>query len=148
LVCSTCLHLERWHEQRLHCITVGCACTRFKPASGNKRNAVRVGGYASKLEHQRACELRTLQAGGAIANLGEQVVVNVAPDGCEAIMWRIDFRYEDNGKTVYEDAKGIEDDAFRIKAKLFRWKYPDNPLLLSIRGRGRSIEIHDTRRSA
>jgi hypothetical protein len=90
----------------------------------SKYNAVRTGGYASKAEAARAAELRTLLAAGEIGELQEQPSYVVSPDGCKPISYRPDFRYVENGITVCEDVKGIETAEFRIKAKLFRWKYP------------------------
>jgi hypothetical protein len=35
-----------------------------------------------------------------------------------------DFRYHENGRLVVEDTKGMETAVFKIKAKLFRYRYP------------------------
>ena len=36
-----------------------------------------------------------------------------------------DFQYNENGKTIVEDVKGLQTDVFKIKHKLFEKKYPD-----------------------
>jgi hypothetical protein len=33
--------------------------------------------------------------------------------------------YEDNGKTVVEDVKGVETEVFKLKKKIFEYKYPN-----------------------
>lgn len=43
-----------------------------------------------------------------------------------AITWRADFRYLDSdGHEVVEDFKGWPTDVFKIKLKLFKWRFPD-----------------------
>lgn len=36
-----------------------------------------------------------------------------------------DFVYEENGQTVVEDTKGMKTETFKIKQKLFEYKYPE-----------------------
>ena len=36
-----------------------------------------------------------------------------------------DFMYIENGKVIIEDVKGMETDVFKLKRKLFEYKYPD-----------------------
>lgn len=36
-----------------------------------------------------------------------------------------DFQYEENGKIIVEDVKGMKTDVFKIKQKLFEYKYPE-----------------------
>ena len=38
--------------------------------------------------------------------------------------------YEEKGKVIVEDAKGMETKEFKIKRKLFEYKYPDLELKL------------------
>ena len=42
-----------------------------------------------------------------------------------AIKYIADFQYIENGKTIIEDVKGMETKEFKIKRKLFEYKYPD-----------------------
>lgn len=97
------------------------------PNRRQKYGAVRTGGYASKAEAYRAHELRLLQAAGKISLLKEQPSYEIQPDGCQVIRYRPDFSYvdEEKGVLVAEDVKGFATAEFRIKAKLFRWAYPD-----------------------
>ena len=50
-----------------------------------------------------------------------------------AITYIADFQYQENGKTIVEDFKGIETEAFKIKRKLFEKRYPDKELRI-VRG--------------
>lgn len=36
-----------------------------------------------------------------------------------------DFMYIEKGKVIIEDVKGMETDVFKLKRKLFEYKYPD-----------------------
>jgi hypothetical protein len=36
--------------------------------------------------------------------------------------------YEENGKKIVEDVKGMETDVFKLKRKLFEYKYPEMEL--------------------
>lgn len=101
----------------------------------SKYRAVRTGGYASKAEAARAQELRGLQASGAISELKEQVTFDVAPTGCESIRYRADFTYVENGVMVVHEEKGFETPEWRIKRKLFEWKFPH--IVLRVTGKGK-----------
>ncbi len=101
---------------------------------------IKRGTYASGLEADRAIQLRTLQDRGIISELQEQRIFEVQPEGCELITWRVDFTYIEDGRRIAEDAKGMEDAEYRIKAKLFRWKYAGQ-IELSISRRGRRGNI-------
>ena len=41
-----------------------------------------------------------------------------------------DFMYEEDGKVIVEDVKGMKTDVFKLKRKLFEYKYPDLTLKL------------------
>ena len=41
-----------------------------------------------------------------------------------------DFQYVENGKIIIEDVKGYETEVFKIKHKLFEYKYPEFELRL------------------
>ena len=117
---------------------------------GNKLNAVKTDGYASKHEAERAAELRWLEMAGKISDLREQVKFVLTPAVWEEIpqfgkkgqpikpkrrcvqremAYFADFVYTDNetGQKVVEDAKGYKGGAtYRIfvnKKKLMREKF-------------------------
>ena len=87
----------------------------------NKFHAVKAAGdsgrlYDSKAERDRANELLLLQQAGQISDLREQTVVDLVAE----ITYRPDFDYLENGRRLYEDVKGVETEAFRLKCKLWR----------------------------
>ena len=82
--------------------------------------------FDSKREYRRWCELVLLEQAGQISELRRQVVFELIPkqDGERACKYVADFVYRDQtGKTVVEDCKGLRTDAYRIKRKLFQWRY-------------------------
>lgn len=103
----------------------------------NKYHAQPSGGYDSRKEHRRACELRLLQRAGQISNLREQVRFQLIPPQygtCgkdlkgrdtrvlleRACNYIADFVYTDNatGQTIVEDTKGMRTKEYIIKRKL------------------------------
>ena len=96
----------------------------------NKYHARRTAtGYPSRLEAQRAGELKLLQRAGKLSNLREQVSVQLT----KYVRWRVDFCYDEGIRTVYEEAKGIETEGYRIKKNLWR---THGPGLLRVMKRG------------
>lgn len=120
------------------------------PAKKNKLNAVKVDGYASKHEAERAAELRWLEKAGKIRDLKEQVKFVLIPAKWEEtprigkrgkpikpkrvclqreLSYWADFVYTDcaTGHTVVEDAKGYKGGAtYRVfvnKKKMMRQIY-------------------------
>lgn len=87
--------------------------------------------FDSKREARRWVELRTLEAAGAIRDLRRQVRMELVPafdvggKHYRAITYTPDFVYFDvsAGRVVYEDCKGYRTDVYRLKAKLFAWRY-------------------------
>ena len=99
---------------------------RPKTPGRSKYHAQRAGGYPSKLEAQRAFELKALANAGQIFNLQEQVKVTLTPH----VHWKVDFGYElPTGETVFEEAKGVETEGYRVKKNL--WK-SHGPAILRI----------------
>jgi hypothetical protein len=46
-------------------------------------------------------------------------------------MYRADWVYVEDGRTVVEDYKGFQTAVFKLKAKIFRFKFPDIELRLT-----------------
>ena len=91
--------------------------------------------FDSALEAKRYRQLVLLERAKAIKNLQLQVPF-LLQEGFRKngktyrkIEYIADFVYEENGKTVVEDTKGVKTEVFKIKQKLFEYKYPN----LSIR---------------
>ena len=90
-----------------------------------KYNNKKTNGYHSKVESEHAVELRLLQKGGYIKDLREQVKYQLIPPqyidgkcverGCSYIA---DFVYNEGGKTVVVDVKGVRTPEYVIKRKL------------------------------
>lgn len=93
--------------------------------------------FQSKKEMNRYCELKILQRAGEISNLELQKEFELIPaqreftneigkNGCfkkgkvieRAVKYKADFVYQENGKIVVEDTKGVRTKDYIIKRKL------------------------------
>ncbi|MBR2028252.1 MAG: DUF1064 domain-containing protein [Oscillospiraceae bacterium] len=88
--------------------------------------------YDSKKEAKRGQELEYLNKIGVIKNLERQVKFELQPaytnnqgNKIRPITYIADFVYEKNGKKIVEDTKGFKTDKYRIKKKIFEYKYPE-----------------------
>lgn len=86
--------------------------------------------FDSVLEANRYKELKLLQRAKQISNLRLQVPF-LLQEGFKKngkthrkIEYIADFVYEENGQTIVEDTKGMQTETFKIKQKLFEYKYP------------------------
>lgn len=86
-----------------------------------------VGGitFDSGLEARRYTQLKILEAAGAIKNLILQPKFNLMDSfkyngkTIRAIIYIADFMYEEDGKIIVEDVKGMRTKDYIIKSKLF-----------------------------
>jgi hypothetical protein len=94
----------------------------------NKKVIVDGISFDSKKEAARYKELRMLERAGIILNLQLQVPFELIPkqDGERACTYKADFVYEQNGKKVVEDTKGMKTDVYKIKRKLMLYRYGIN----------------------
>lgn len=88
--------------------------------------------FDSRKEALRWDELLHLERIGVIKNLQRQVPyvlqdAYTTRDGrrIRKIKYIADFVYEQGGETIVEDAKGVQTDVFKLKRKLFEYRYPD-----------------------
>lgn len=87
--------------------------------------------FDSVLEANRYQELKLLQRAKQISNLKLQVPFvlqeSFKKNGktYRKIEYIADFVYEENGQTIVEDTKGMKTETFKIKQKLFEYKYPE-----------------------
>ena len=95
--------------------------------------------FDSKLERQRGEHLIFLESIGKISDLEFQPQCYLT---AAKIGYKPDFFYVEDGVEYYEDAKGIETEAFKIKARLWS-KYGPAPLRISVRS-GTSIVVRKT----
>lgn len=98
---------------------------------GNKKVIIDGIKFESELEGRRYVQLKLLKRAGEISNLKLQVPYllqdSFRKNGktYRKIEYIADFVYEEKGKTIVEDTKGVKTDVFKIKQKLFEYKYPD-----------------------
>lgn len=92
----------------------------------NQRN----NGFDSIRELSRYRDLKLMERAGLIQNLNRQVKFELIPaqyqDGkCveRSCSYIADFTYEENGKFVVEDCKGMKTDVYIIKKKLMLYKH-------------------------
>lgn len=97
----------------------------------NKKTVVDNIKFDSVLEANRYQELKLLQRAKQISNLRLQVPF-LLQEGFKKngkthrkIEYIADFVYEENGQTIVEDTKGMKTETFKIKQKLFEYKYPE-----------------------
>lgn len=102
---------------------------------GAKKTEYRGVVYDSKFEAQRAYELDMLQRAGRISDLQRQVrfilqegYVNNQGKSIRPISYIADFTYTERGKKIVEDTKSpaTRTAEYRIKKKLFEFRYPDH----------------------
>lgn len=97
-------------------------------------NKITVNGitYDSKKESKRALELQFLERIGQIQDLKQQVefvlqegFTNNQGKKIRSIVYIGDFAYIKDGKKIVEDSKGFRTKEYKIKKKLFEYKYPE-----------------------
>lgn len=87
--------------------------------------------FDSKKEAARYQELFLLQRGNVIKDLDVHPTYVLQPAfkswgvTHRAITYEGDFSYSERGVHVVEDVKAIKTEVFRIKEKMFRYKYPE-----------------------
>ena len=97
----------------------------------NKKTIIDGIEFDSKAEAKRFCELRLLEKARKIKDLTLQpcfiLQSSFKKNGktYRKIEYIADFQYEENGKVIVEDVKGMKTKEFQIKRKLFEYKYPD-----------------------
>lgn len=86
--------------------------------------------FDSKKEAQRYQQLKLMLKAGVITNLKRQVRYSLVPsqyiDGkCveRAVSYVSDFEYDEKGKHIVEDTKGVRTKEYIIKRKLMLFKY-------------------------
>ena len=89
--------------------------------------------FDSKLEAKRYTELKLLEKNGLIKDLTLQPSYELIPSfkkdnkTFRKTCYIADFSYYDNdlGKVIVEDTKGFSNDVYKLKRKLFEYKYTD-----------------------
>ena len=102
----------------------------------NKKTTIDGITFDSKAESNRYLELKLLLKNGDIQELELQpkflLQESFKKNGktYRKIEYIADFRYIQDDKVIVEDVKGIETDVFKLKRKLFEYKYKDYELVL------------------
>ena len=98
----------------------------------NTRGNTRVGVFDSKAEARRYDELLLLEQAGTITGMVihptyelQSAFTDASGTRHKAISYEGDFGYTEGGRAVVEDVKGYRTETFRIKEKLFRFRYPE-----------------------
>lgn len=98
----------------------------------NKKVEVAGKTFDSKHESRDYLKLKAMEDSGIIHNLQTQVSFELQPkyatkDGrkIRPISYVADFVYERDGVTYAQDSKGMKTDVYKIKRKMFEYKYPD-----------------------
>lgn len=88
--------------------------------------------FDSKHESRDYLKLKSMEDSGIINNLQTQVSFELQPkyttkDGrkIRSISYVADFVYERDGQTYVQDSKGMKTDVYKLKRKMFEYKYPD-----------------------
>lgn len=99
----------------------------------NKKITVDGKKFDSKKEAERYQVLKMLENANIISNLSRQVSFELIPkqSGERAVKYIADFTYIETatGKIIVEDVKGYRTDVYKIKRKLFKWRYPEYEFL-------------------
>lgn len=98
----------------------------------NKKVEVDGKTFDSKHEGKDYIKLKSMEDSGIISNLQTQVPFELQPkyttrDGrkIRAITYLADFVYERDGMKYVQDSKGMRTDTYRLKRKMFEYKYPE-----------------------
>jgi len=98
---------------------------------GNKKVMMDEITFDSKGEAYRYGELKLLYRAGVISRLELQPVFELQPKFTKngktyrAIKYVADFRYIEGGDTIIEDFKGCKTNIYKLKKKMFEYKFPN-----------------------
>ena len=98
---------------------------------GNRKTTMYNITFSSAAEAERYLALKDMAESGDISDLVLQPEFEILPScNCQGKSYKTtryiaDFGYTQDGKQVVEDVKGYATEAFKIKAKMFRYRYPD-----------------------
>ena len=95
----------------------------------NKRVVLDGKVFDSKKEAERYQVLKMLENANIISNLSRQVPFELVPKqkNERAVKYIADFMYVETatGKIIVEDVKGFKTDVYKLKRKLFKYRYPE-----------------------
>lgn len=99
----------------------------------NKKTTVDGIKFDSKAEAERYIDLKTLEHWGTIKDLRLQPTYELQPSykkngkTVRKIVYKADFEYFDcrTGKVIVEDVKGVKTAVYKLKKKIFEYRYPE-----------------------
>lgn len=87
--------------------------------------------FDSKREATRYMELKLFEKAGEISDLKlqpkfvlQESFVDNAGHHFRAITYKADFQYKEGSSTVVEEVKGFETETWKLKKKMFLYRYP------------------------
>lgn len=98
---------------------------------GNEKKKINGYTFASKAEARRYQQLFLMERAGIIHGLRLQPEYELIPSfrknnkTYRRTVYIADFEYKENGKTIVEDVKGYATDVYKLKKKMFEYKYPE-----------------------
>lgn len=112
-----------------HLMTMNMTIKTYHSKYNSRKTVVDGITFDSKKESKRYAELKVLVAAGEISNLTLQTKFEIIPKqkGERSASYKADFYYFDirKNKWIVEDTKGFKTDAYILKRKLFKLKYPE-----------------------
>lgn len=111
---------------------------RLPTKFGNRKVVTDDGTFDSQGEMARWRELQLEERAGRITDLERQVAYELLPrlqmpgqrTEQRIVLW-VDFEYQEHGRTIVEDFKGVETPTWRLKRRLFLHRYPHVELRIS-----------------
>ena len=89
--------------------------------------------FPSKAERNRATQLRMMEMAGEIMDLEFQPQTYLS---AAKIGYKPDFRYVEDGVTIYEEVKGLETEGYKLRERLWGSYGPGQLRVLKARGTG------------
>lgn len=99
----------------------------------NKYHAKKIdtpdGKFDSKKEYKRWCELKLMEKAKKISELDRQVKFELQPSfklngkTIRGISYKADYVYIEDGHQVVEDCKGFKTPVYKLKKKMFEYKF-------------------------
>lgn len=118
-------------------VLTGRANTETMSKYNNKKTRIGKYTFDSKKEAERFVFLKSRLDRGEIEKLALQVPFELQPAFTDAeghkhraITYIADFVYIERGKWIVEDVKGYKTEVYKIKKKLFDFKYKDEGITL------------------
>lgn len=109
------------------------APSQKRPKYGNRRVTDAEGNvHDSSKEYRRWCELQLREKAGEISWLRRQVPFALVVNDIPICVYKLDFRYDCDGQTIYEDVKP-DDPKFR-KTAAYRMFHVKQKLMLACHG--------------